>query len=52
MLGNQLLEKDLPETLSIDSCNHIFFHGTHQTAAQTSAWNLAKVMKSLYGLLH
>ena len=25
MLGNQLLEKDLPETLSIDSCNQDIF---------------------------
>lgn len=52
MLDDHLIEKGLPKTLSIDSCNQHIFHGAIQTAVQTSVWNLDKVMKAMYWLLH
>ena len=47
-----LMNKDLPETIHIGSCNMHILHGAFQTAIQSSGWNIDKVLKSMYWILH
>ena len=42
------MNKDLPETIHIGSCNQHIMHGVFQTAIQSSGWNNDKVLKSMY----
>ena len=47
-VDDYLMNKDLPETIHVGSCNqHIL-----QTAIQSSGWNIDKVLKSMYWILH
>ena len=51
-VDDYLMNKDLPETIHIGSCNQHILHGAFQTAIQSSGWNIDKVLKSMYWILH
>ena len=51
-LDDYLTNKVLPETIHIGSCNEHILHGAFQTAIQSSGWNIDKVLKSVYWILH
>ena len=52
MLGDHLNEKAFQKTISLGSFNEYILHGALETTFQTSVWNLDKVMKAMYWLLH
>ena len=52
MLDDHLNEKKLPKIRSVGRCNQHILYGALQTAVQSSVWNLDKVMKAIYWLLH
>ena len=49
-VNSEVLE--MPKIRSIGRCNQHILYGALQTAVQTSVWNLDKVMKAIYWLLH
>ena len=51
-LDDYLTNKDLPKTIHIGSCNQNILPGAFQTAIQSSGWNIDKVLKSMYWILH
>ena len=44
-------EKDLSKTRNIESCKQLILHGALKTVAANSAWNLDKILKSMWWLL-
>ena len=51
-LDDYLMNKDLPETIHIRSCDQDILHRAFQTAIQSSGWNIDKILKSVYWILH
>ena len=51
-LDDYLTNKDLPETIHIESCNQNILPGAFQTAIQISGRNIDKVLKPIYWILH
>ena len=51
-VDDYLMNKDLPETIHIGSCSQHILHEACQTVIQSSGWNIDKVLKSEYWILH
>ena len=51
-LDDYLTCKDISETVYIGSCNQHILHRAFQTTIQSSVWNIDKVLKSMYWILH
>ena len=51
-VDDYLMSKDLHETIHIGSCSQHILHEACQTVIQSSGWNIDKVLKSKYWILH
>ena len=52
MLDDKLIENELSRTINIGSCSQHIIHGALQTGTTSTKWNIDKLMKAMYWILH
>lgn len=52
MLDDKRIEKELNKTLNIGSCSQHIIHGALQTGTTSTKWNIDKLLKAMYWILH